>query len=126
MAATSDQRMQRLVDELRRSPDVAMGLSGQEGVIVEEALAGRSVYEIAQRAQVSEEAVWRVLGAAARAAGGRSVEHPPESGGLGSDTDPGVTGGYGDTGFGALGNETPGVVPEEPREPRDPRPREEA
>jgi hypothetical protein len=100
-----------------------MGLSGQEGAIVEEALAGRSVYEIAQRVRMSEEAVWRVLGSAARTAGGRAVEHPPESGGLGSDTDPGVTGGYGDTGFGALGNETPGVVPEEPREPR---PREEA
>jgi hypothetical protein len=37
-----------------------------------------------------------------------------ETGGLGSDTDPGVTGGYGDTGFGSLGNEPPFPTPEEP------------
>lgn len=118
MAATSDERLRRLVDEIRRSPDVAMGMSGQEGEIVAGALAGQSIYEIAQGARVSEEAAWRILGSAARAAGGRSAPEPAESGGLGSDTDPGVTGGYGDTGFGALGNETPGVTPEEPQEPR--------
>jgi hypothetical protein len=37
-------------------------------------------------------------------------------GGLGSDTDPGVTGGYGDTGFGAIGNDGPIPVPGEPEE----------
>jgi hypothetical protein len=31
-----------------------------------------------------------------------------------SDTDPVVTSGYGDTGFGALGNEPPVPTPEEP------------
>ncbi|MEN9939116.1 MAG: hypothetical protein RLZZ387_5695 [Chloroflexota bacterium] len=118
MAATSDERMRQLVDEIRRSPDVAMSMSGQESVIIAGAVDGQSVYEIAQLVGVSEEAVWRVLGSAARAAGGRSAPQAAESGGLGSDTDPGVTGGYGDTGFGALGNETPGVIPEEPPEPR--------
>ena len=118
MATTSDERMRRLADEIRRSPDVAMALSGPEQEAVSAALAGRSVFEIAQQVRMSEEAVWRVLGAAARAAGGRSAPQPAESGGLGSDTDPGVSGGYGDTGFGALGNETPHVIPEEPTEPR--------
>jgi hypothetical protein len=122
MAETSEARMRRLVDEIRRSPDVAMTLSGQEATIVEAALEGRSIYEVAQQVQQSEEAVWRVLGSAARAASGRPVAQAPESGGLGSDTDPGVTGGYGDTGFGALGNETPGVIPEEPIE-TPPRPK---
>ena len=37
-------------------------------------------------------------------------------GGLGSDTDPGVTGGYGDTGFGALDTEPPYPITEEPVE----------
>ena len=32
----------------------------------------------------------------------RGFVEPVETGGLGADTDPGVTGGYGDTGFGAL------------------------
>ena len=41
---------------------------------------------------------------------------PVESGGFGSDTDPGITGGYGDTGFGSLGNEPPYPVSEEPEE----------
>jgi hypothetical protein len=85
--------------------------------VVREALAGQTVYAIAQSQQMSEQAVWEVLGAAARAAAGRSAAQV-ESGGLGSDTDPGVTGGYGETGFGSLGTEPPFPTPEEPRENR--------
>ena len=46
-----------------------------------------------------------------------------ETAGLGSDTDPGVSGGYGDTGFGAIGNDGPMPVLEEPGE-STPAPRE--
>lgn len=53
-------------------------------------------------------------------AGGHPARPQVETGGLGSDTDPGVTGGYGDTGFGSLGNEPPFPTPEEPPE-RKPR-----
>jgi hypothetical protein len=35
---------------------------------------------------------------------------------MGSDTDPGVTGGYGETGFGSIGNEPPVPLPGEPGE----------
>jgi hypothetical protein len=38
------------------------------------------------------------------------------SAGLGADTDPGVTGGYGDPGFGSIDNEPPIPVSEEPEE----------
>jgi len=57
--------------------------------------------------------VRRASSSAARAAAGRGVEQV-ETGGFGSDTDPGVTGGYGETGFGSLGTEPPFPTPEEP------------
>lgn len=115
MAQPSDERMGRLVRELEQSPGIAEGMPSQEGEIVRDALAGLTVYEIAQQHQVSERAVWDVLSNAARAAsgqGGRQVE----TGGFGSDTDPGVTGGYGETGFGSLGNDSAPATPEEPAE----------
>jgi hypothetical protein len=113
MIQPSDERMRRLVEQISAAPGVADQLPSQEGQIVAAALAGASVYDIAGRFGVSEEHVWRIIGAAARSASGTAVAQV-ETGGLGSDTDPGVTGGYGDTGFGALGNETPDVVPDEP------------
>lgn len=68
------------------------------------AAAGVSVWEIAQQVQVSEQAIWRTLDGVIATINGR--EMPTfETGGLGSDTDPGITGGYGDTGFGALDTE---------------------
>lgn len=83
--------MAALVQAIRRAPDLSAGLPQTEAEIVRRALAGQSVYEIAQ-----------------------ALRGPVETGGLGSDTDPGVTGGYGDTAFGAIGNEPPEPTPEEP------------
>jgi len=51
------------------------------------------------------------LSTAARLASGQTVAQPVETGGFGSDTDPGITGGYGETGFGSLSADSdPGVV----------------
>ncbi|MDB5078523.1 MAG: hypothetical protein JWP00_447 [Chloroflexi bacterium] len=99
--ATSDEHMAQLVKQLKKDPGMAEQLPGKEGTIVRNALSGQTVYEIAQNYRMSEEAVWGVLRSAARSASGQKIE-PVESGGLGSDTDPGITGGYGDTGFGSL------------------------
>jgi hypothetical protein len=114
VAQSSDERMARLVEALQQDPGLAEGMPSQEGQMVRDALGGQSVYEIAQQHRVSERAVWDVLANAARAASGRSAPQQVETGGFGSDTDPGVTGGYGETGFGSLGNEPPIAIPEEP------------
>jgi len=79
-------------------------LPAAERAIAEMAAEGAPVWEIAQRRQVSEAAVARVIDGVVAVVTGRPI-HPVETGGLGSDTDPGVTGGYGDTGFGALDTE---------------------
>jgi hypothetical protein len=75
---------------------------------------GMPVWEIAQQTRESEGAVWRTLDGIVAVVTGRDVE-PVETGGLGADTDPGVRGGYGETGFGALDTEP---IPDntEPRE----------
>jgi hypothetical protein len=99
--AASDEHMAQLIKQLKKDPGLVEQLSGKEGDIVRGALEGQTIYEIAQEHRTSEEAVWGVLRSAARSATGQKIE-PVESGGLGSDTDPGVTGGYGDTGFGSL------------------------
>ncbi len=114
MAHATDERMQRVVAQLQQDPSLMDHLPEQVRAIVRAALEGQSVYEIAQQQQLSEAAVWSYLSNAARAAGGQPVPQQAESGGLGSDTDPGVTGGYGDTGFGSLGNEPPEPISEEP------------
>lgn len=99
--ATSEEHLAQLLKQLKKDPGLAGEIPGKEGHIVHSALAGQSVYEIAQANRMSEEAVWAVLRGAARSATGQKIT-PVESGGLGSDTDLGVTGGYGDTGFGSL------------------------
>lgn len=106
-------QMPALLEQLRRDPSLAERLPSQESAMVRGALDGKSVYEIASACQTSEASVWRVLGSAAREASGAEV-HPVETGGFGSDTEPGVTGGYGETGFGSLGNEPDLPVPGEP------------
>ena len=116
MAQTSQERMARLVEDLQQAPGLAEGMPSQEGQIVRDALGGLSVYEIAQQHRISERTVWDVLGNAARAASGQAVQQV-ETGGFGSDTDPGVTGGYGETGFGSLGNESAPAIPDEPDQP---------
>jgi hypothetical protein len=112
----SRERLRQLVRQLSRYPGLAGQLPSVEGAIVRDALDGLSVSAIAHEHAISEEAVWGVLSNAARFAAGYLPQHPIETGGLGSDTDPGVTGGYGDTGFGSLGNEPPIPVLEEPEE----------
>ncbi len=117
MPQGSAERMAQLVAQLREQPAIAGQLPHEIGALVQEALDGASVHEIAQSHGISTEAVWNMLGTAAQAASGQGPARRVETGGLGSDTDPGVTGGYGDTGFGALGNEPPVSIPEEPIEP---------
>lgn len=114
MTDLPDERFIALVEQIRREPSLTAQLPRLEGAMVHDALAGRNVHEIANRHRVSEGYVWDLLDNVARAATGepRSVE----SAGLGSDTDPGVTGGYGDTAFGSLGAEPPIVDLEEPEE----------
>lgn len=74
------------------------------------------IWQIANELGLSEEAVAHLLDDVVAAVTGRP-QREVETGGLGSDTDPGVSGGYGDTGFGALDTEP---LPDntEPREPR--------
>lgn len=111
MPTPSEERMTQLTHRLRQNPGVAASLPGSEGQIVQAALAGCSVYQLAQQQRTSEEAVWRVLGNAARLATGNSPARQVEVGGFGSDTDPGVTGGYGEMGFGSLeADRDPGAV----------------
>ncbi len=109
-------RMEQLREQLRQNLALVEQMPGDEGQMVRDALDGMDVYAIAQRHSVSEDAVWRALGSAVQGMRGMP-SRPVETGGLGSDTDPGVTGGYGDTGFGSLGNETPEPIPDEPQEP---------
>ncbi len=114
MTQSSDERMAQLLEQLQQNPGFAATLPSDEGAIVRDATAGQSVYEIAQSHGTSEAAVWRVLGNAARMASGNPPARQVETGGFGSDTDPGVTGGYGSTGFGDLSADTdPGVLDSE-------------
>ena len=95
-----------------------------EGTIADLGQALNSISgELAQRLNaiahdrgISTEAAWAALDNAARLARGQGPEQRVETGGLGSDTDPGVTGGYGDTGFGGLDTEGPEPINEEPTE----------
>ncbi|HEY8598901.1 MAG TPA: hypothetical protein VIL85_10755 [Thermomicrobiales bacterium] len=116
MGSASDERMAQLLTQLRKNPALTGSLPGEEGAIVESALGGANVYSIAQEREISTEAVWATLGNAARLLSGQEPTGRVEVGGLGSDTDPGINGGYGDTGFGAIDNEPPYPTPEEPRE----------
>ncbi len=113
MAQGSSERMAQLLAELQQFPGQVEQLPGQEGDMVRAAMQGQSVYEIAQNYQLTEAAVWNILSNAVQGITGRPG-HTVETAGLGSDTDPGVTGGYGDTSFGSLGNEPPMPAPEEP------------
>jgi len=113
MSFTSEREMAVVRQALHQDPTLAEQLPSQEGEVVRQALNGRNVYQIAQHFGLPEAAVWEILGNAARLARGKGRERV-ETGGLGSDTDPGVTGGYGETGFGSLGNEPPFPTPEEP------------
>ncbi len=112
-----DERFIALVEQVRQDPGLVARLPRLEAAIAHDALDGRSVHEIANRHRVSESYVWELLSNVARAATGHKRTF--ESAGLGSDTDPGVTGGYGETAFGSLGAEPPIVDVEEPAEGED-------
>jgi hypothetical protein len=105
MAQRSSQWMTELVGQIRRAIGVIEQLPTKERAIIFDALEDRDVYQIAQRHQVTESYVWVVLNNAARLA--HSWPTTVESSGLGSDTDPGVTGGYGESGPGDLTTEPP-------------------
>lgn len=110
MANPTDKRWAELLDSLREYPALPGQLTGQEGEIIRQALDELDVHEIAQAHGIPETAVWEIVGNAARAAKGENVDRV-ETGGMGSDTDPG---GYGETGFGVMGNEPPEPTFEEP------------
>jgi hypothetical protein len=124
MSSTSDERMAQLLTQLRMNPALAGSLPSEEGTIVESALGGADIHAIAQAHEISTEAVWAILGNAARLLSGQEPPDRVEVGGLGSDTDPGINGGYGATGCGAIDNEPPYPTPEGPREGDLPTPRE--
>lgn len=79
-------------------------LPSLERRIASMAADGAPIWEIAQAVRESEGAVARTLDGIVAMVSGREFD-PVETGGLGADTDPGVTGGYGDTGFGGLDTE---------------------
>ncbi len=119
MSSTSAGRMAGIVVQLRQNPGVVGGLPHEERTIAEAALGGASVQDIAQEHGSSVEAVWATLSNVARLAGNVGTGRTVEIGGLGSDTDSGIHGGYGDTGFGSLDTDPPDPMPEEPREGAD-------
>jgi hypothetical protein len=116
MTQSADEQMQEVAGRLRQTPGIAEQLPEREGRMARAALEGASVFDIAQQEGITEAAVWTALGNAARLAAGQAPASRVETAGLGSDTDPGVSGGYGDTGFGAIGNDGPMPVLGEPGE----------
>ena len=112
MTDSSQERMASLVAALQQDPGLVEGLPSQEGEIARDALAGLSVYEIAQQHRVGERTVWDILSNAARAASGRGVTQVEiGSANVGVDNEYGVTGNYGDTGLGPV-REAPQEPPE--------------
>ena len=68
MDQADEQRIAPLIEALRQDPGGGSDLPDPAGAIVRAALAGQTVYQIAQDQEMSEEAVWRSLSDAARAA----------------------------------------------------------
>lgn len=114
MGNSSDDTMLSYASVLREHPGAIEGLPSMEASVARAAVDGRSVHEIAQDHGITEAAVWTLLESLTRVVSGHAPTQRTETGGLGSDTDRGVTGGYGDTGFGSLGNEPPISYPGEP------------
>ena len=109
-----DERMTALVEQLRESAGLVGQLPAEERAIVRAALEGQSVHVIAHDRGISTEAVWAALEGAARLATGQAPARRAETGGLGADTDPGVTGGYDELDYGEAGVEPPPPIPDEP------------
>jgi hypothetical protein len=100
----SDDRLESVRRALAEATAYIQTLPSVERRVAALAAEGVPAWEIAQETGQSEAAVWRTLDGVVAAVSGREVAQV-ETGGLGADTDPGVTGGYGDTGFGALDTE---------------------
>ena len=105
-------------EEIRRTLSDAhayiAGLPEPERRIATLAAQGTPTWAIANETGIAQEAVADMLHDVLAAVTGRPVS-PVVTGGLGSDTEPGVTGGYGETGFGSLDTE-PLVDNTEPEE----------
>lgn len=82
--------VQRALDEAR---PFIMSLPSEERHIATMAAAGAPVWEIAQQLRISDQAVAHVIDRVVAMLTGREID-PVETGGLGADTDPGVSGGY--------------------------------
>src|SRR5579884_2345161 len=110
MSGEPGERMRRIVAMLRLDPGLPGQLPHEEQRIVEEALRGDSVHDIAANHQMTEAAVWHFLDDAARLAGGREPAHRVVTGGMAADT-----GGTGETevGFGRIGPLEAKVINEE-------------
>ncbi|MDQ3045370.1 MAG: hypothetical protein M3R06_09535 [Chloroflexota bacterium] len=67
---------------------------------------GTPLWQIAQETRTSEGAIARILDSVVAAVTGREIE-TIETGGFGSDTDPGVTGGYDSAGSGEFDTDSP-------------------
>jgi DNA-binding CsgD family transcriptional regulator len=78
---------------LREAHAYILTLPPQERHIATMAAEGSPTWEIAQQMQISDAAVAHVIDRIVAVLSGRAVEQV-ETGGLGADTDPGVTGGY--------------------------------
>jgi hypothetical protein len=76
-----------------------LSLPADDRHIATMAAHGAPVWEIAQQMRMSEAAVAHTIDRVIAALTGREVE-PVETGGLGADTDPGVSGGYDPEPFG--------------------------
>jgi hypothetical protein len=87
---------------LQGGRDFILALPPEERQIATLAAAGSPVWEIAQQMRMSEGAVAHMLDSVEAALTGREVEQV-ETGGLGADTDPGVSGGYDPDPFGGPG-----------------------
>jgi DNA-binding NarL/FixJ family response regulator len=84
---------------LKESHDYILGLPAEERRIATMAANGAPVWEIAQEMRISEGAVAHTLDRIVAVLTGRDLEQV-ETGGLGADTDPGVSGGYDPEPFG--------------------------
>lgn len=68
-------------------------LPPQERRVADLAATGLPVWEIAQQVGIADAAVARIIDGVVAAVTGRPI-FPVETGGLGADTDPGVSGGF--------------------------------
>ena len=114
-----DKAYRELATRLAAQPGLVQSMPGQEQRVARGVAEGRKPFDIAAEEGISEDAVWTVVRALQNATSGQPSSRGYETAGMGSDTDPGVTGGYGETGFGSIGNEPPVPLPGEPEEERE-------